>query len=97
MSAKLLIKDYKNILDFYNVPIPTSSKQIKEKAESIMADKLCKCIKKVKKGNDRLEKKGIAICTKSIFNNRGYTRGKFRCLAKQTEKNFVNITKKRKY
>ena len=93
MSAKLLTKDYKNILDFYNVPIPTSSKQLQEKAESIMADKLCKCIKKVKKGNNRLEKKGIAICTKSIFNNRGYTRGKFKCLAKK----FVNITKKRKY
>jgi len=103
MSAKLLIKDYKNILDFYNVPIPTSSKQIQEKAEAIMADKLCKCIKKVKKGNNRLEKKGIAICTKSIFNNRGYTRGKFHCSAKQEkqakqkEKKFVNITKKRKY
>lgn len=97
MSAKLLIKDYKNILDFYNVPIPTSSKQIQEKAEAIMADKLCKCIKKVKKGNHRLEKKGIAICTKSIFNNRGYTRGKFRCLARNKEKKFVNITKKRKY
>ena len=97
MSAKLLIKDYKNILDFYNIPIPNNSNQIKEKAESIMADKLCKCIKKVKKGNNRLEKKGIAICTKSIFNNKGYTRGNFRCLAKQNKKKFVNITKKRKY
>ena len=93
MSAKLLIKDYKNILDFYNISIPNSSKQIKKLAESIMGDKLCKCIKKVKKGNDRLEKKGIAICTKSVFNNKGYTRGKFRCLANK----FVRITKKRNY
>ena len=93
MSAKLILKDYKNILDFYNIPIPTNSKQIKEKAESIMANKLCKCIKKIKKGNEKLEKKGIAICSKSIFNNRGYTRGKFRCLTRK----FINVTKKRKY
>ena len=97
MSAKLLTKDYKNILDFYNIPIPNSSKKIKEKAETIMADKLCKCIKSVKKGNPNLEKKGIAICTKSIFNNKGYTRGKFRCLTKQNsnKKKFVRLTKKR--
>ena len=97
--------DYIKILNYYSIPIaPTdSSKTIKHKAEEILADKLCKCIKKVKKGNNRLEKKGIAICTKSIFNNRGYTRGKFHCSAKQEkqakqkEKKFVNITKKRKY
>lgn len=92
MSAKLLLKDYKNILDFYNIPKPKSNKQIKEKAEDIMATKLCKCIKKIKTTdvNDN-EGKAIAICSKSIFTKKGYKRGAFKCLGKRK----VNITKKR--
>lgn len=93
MSAKLLLKDYKNILDFYNIPIPNSNKQIKEKAEDIMATKLCKCIKTF---NKKDESKAIGICTKSIFTKKGYKRGVFTCLAKQKgKKRKVNITKKR--
>lgn len=88
MSAKLLLKDYKNILDFYNIPIPKFNKQIKEKAEDIMATKLCKCIKTFNKQN---EGKAIAICSKSIFTKKGYKRGAFKCLGKRK----VNITKKR--
>lgn len=88
MSAKLLLKDYKNILDFYNISIPKSNKQIKEKAEDIMSTKLCRCIKNF---NKRDESKAIAICSKSIFTKKGYKRGAFRCLQKRK----VNITKKR--
>ena len=46
--------DYVKILNYYNMPISAkdSSKSIKHKAEAILAEKLCKCIKKVKK-NDR--------------------------------------------
>lgn len=88
MSAKLLLKDYKNILDFYNIPKPKSNKQIKEKAEDIMATKLCKCIKTF---NKKDEVKAIAICSKSIFTKKGYKRGAFKCLVKRK----VNITKKR--
>jgi hypothetical protein len=92
MSAKLLLKDYKNILDFYNIPKPKSNKQIKEKAEDIMATKLCKCIKKINKQNEGFnEGKAIAICSKSIFTKKGYKRGAFNCLKKRK----VNITKKR--
>jgi hypothetical protein len=93
MSAKLLLKDYKNILDFYNIPKPKSNKQIKEKAEDIMATKLCRCIKKIKEGvNEGVnEGKAIAICSKSIFTKKGYKRGAFNCLRKRK----VNITKKR--
>ena len=87
MSAKLLLKDYKNILDFYNIPKPKSNKQIKEKAEDIMATKLCKCIKTF---NKKDEAKAIAICSKSIFTKKGYKRGAFKCLQKRK----VNITKK---
>jgi hypothetical protein len=46
--------DYVKILNYYDIPISAkdSSKSIKHKAEAILAEKLCKCIKKVKK-NDR--------------------------------------------
>jgi hypothetical protein len=53
-----------------------------------MASKLCGCIKKV--GPD--EGKSIGICTKTIFNNKGYTRGKFKC----KKRRFVQFTKTKK-
>ena len=86
VTTKLVTKDYKNILDFYNIDIPTNKKAIKEKAESIMADKLCKCIKSVKKKQSSKEGKAISICTNSIFTKRGYTRGKFKCLTNKKRK-----------
>ena len=48
-----------------------------------MAKKLCKCIKKLDPKN---EAKSIGICTKTIFNNKGYTRGKFKCKKNKTVK-----------
>jgi hypothetical protein len=88
MSSNLSLKDYKKILNYYNLPIPTSKKQIREKAENIMASKLCKCIKKVKLPEGR----SIGICTKTIFNRKNFTRGKFGCRKKQ----FVNFRKTKK-
>lgn len=73
-------KDYINILQFYKLKIPTSKKIIKEKAETLLAEKLCRCIKKVDPVN---EAKSIGICTKTIFNRKGYRRGKFTCKGKQ--------------
>ena len=45
--------DYIKILNYYDIPISAkdSSKTIKNKAETILAEKLCKCIKKVKKSD----------------------------------------------
>ena len=42
--------DYEKILNYYNLPfsVNDSYKKIKNKAEQILAEKLCKCIKKVK-------------------------------------------------
>ena len=48
MKRKLDMKDYKTILEFYNI---NKSKNIKADAEKILATKLCRCIKKVKKKN----------------------------------------------
>ena len=77
---KLTINDYKQILEFYNIPIPKSKKLLKVEAEKIMATKLCKCIKKI---DPEFEEKSIGICTKTIFNNKGYTREKFKCKGKK--------------
>ena len=85
MNYKITNTDYKKILRFYNEPLPLKTSELKSKAEDILALKLCSCIKKV---NPSLEKKSepkaIGICTRSIFNNRGLTRGKFKCLKKRS-------------
>ena len=73
--------DYKKILEYYKKPIPTSKKLLKIEAEQILATKLCRCIKKVGIEN---ESKAIGICTKTILNRKGLTRGKFKCKGKQT-------------
>jgi hypothetical protein len=81
-------KDFVSILNYYKLPVPKSKKTIRKKANQIMASKLCGCIKKV--GPD--EGKSIGICTKTIFNNKGYTRGKFKC----KKRRFVEFTKTKK-
>jgi hypothetical protein len=84
--------DYIKILNYYDIPISSkdSSKTIKHKAENILAEKLCKCIKKVKKNDDEHdnetsvedESKAIAICSNSIFEKKGLERGLFDCKKK---------------
>ena len=73
--------EFVSILTYYNIYIPKSKRLLKMKAEHIMAEKLCKCIKKIDPVN---EAKSIGICTKTIFNRKGYTRGKFTCKKKRT-------------
>ena len=81
--------DYVNILKYYKLEVPKSKRLLKKTAEKIMNEKLCKCIKKVDPEN---ESKSIGICTKTIFNNRGFTRGKFGC----KKKRFVTFKKTNK-
>jgi hypothetical protein len=78
---ELTNKDYKQILDYYNKPIPNSKRLLKINAEKILAEKLCRCIKKIDPEN---EAKSIGICTKTIINRKGYTRGKFQCKKKRS-------------
>ena len=87
MSKKLTTKDYIDILTYYNIDIPSSLKVLKQKAEFIMSQKLCRCIKKI---DTKYEAKAIGICTKTIFNQRGYLRGKFKC------KNRPSVTLKKR-
>lgn len=88
---KITDNDYKKILEFYKISIPRSKRLLKMQAEKILATKLCRCIKKVGLEN---ESRSIAICTKTIFNRKGLTRGKFKCKKKQTVS--FNKTKKNK-
>jgi hypothetical protein len=83
LTHKLVNNDYVSILKYYNINIPKSKRLLKKQAEQIMAEKLCKCIKKLDPTN---ESKSIGICTKTIFNRKGYTRGQFQCKKKQSVK-----------
>lgn len=92
--SELSINDYKRILEFYNEIIPKSKRLLKMKAEKLLANKLCRCIKKIDKEN---EARSIGICTKTIINNKGFKRGKFTCKKKEKiilYKNKKMLTKK---
>jgi len=78
---KITDNDYKKILEFYKINIPKSKRLLKIQAEKILATKLCRCIKKIGLEN---EAKSIGICTKTILNRKGLTRGKFKCKGKQS-------------
>ena len=79
--TELTINDYKHILEFYKKPIPKSKRLLKMQAEKILANKLCRCIKKIDKQN---EARSIGICTKTVINNKGFKRGKFTCKKRET-------------
>ncbi len=79
--SELTINDYKHILEFYKKPIPKSKRILKLQAEKMLTNKLCKCIKKTDKVN---ESRAIGICTKTVINNKGFSRGKFTCKKKQS-------------
>ena len=80
---RLTNKDYITILKYYKKTIPKTTIMLKTQAETIMNQKLCRCIKKIDPIN---EAKSIGICTKTIFNNKGFTRGKFKCTKKMSIK-----------
>lgn len=77
--GRLSQKDYKKILKFYKLPIHKNKYTRKKKAETILAEKLCKCIKKVVKSR----KYKIPIATQ--------TRRKMKITEKQNEKIAVGI------
>ena len=90
--------DYIKILKFYKMRIPSTTKTMKNKAEQILAEKLCKCIKKVGINN---EPKAIGVCTRTVINNKGLSRGSFRCVKKYSsqskrKKQFITLNKTKK-
>ena len=75
--------DYLAILDYYNIPITSkmNNKEIQNKAEHILINKLCKCIKKIPNNIDKYKNKStaIAICTKSVIKNKKLKFYRFTC------------------
>ena len=93
MNSKMNMhnSDYIQILKYYNGPIPKSKRLVQEEAEKILSLKLCRCIKKID-SYTKNEPRSIGICTKTIFNRKGLTRGKFKCKGKR----YVKFNKTRK-
>ena len=62
--------DYVKILEYYKVDHKTyGNTELKKKAEQLLANKLCRCIKKVKKNRKKRKTKreAIAICRSSVL------------------------------
>ena len=84
-------KDYETILKHYGKRIPRTKsgtsdiRKMKKKIYTLLANKLCRCIKAVQKGKKKkyADRIAIAICTKSIFNNRGLKHFRFTCKKKR--------------
>lgn len=86
---KLTSEDYKRILEVYNVPVPPKLVERRLQAKKILAAKFCRCIKKVDPTN---EGRAIGICTNTIFNKKGLTRGKFTCKSPQKLEVYLNAS-----
>ena len=78
--GSLTKNDYISILNYYNIEInkDMSSLEIKNKAESILASKLCKCIKNVDT-NSGSESRAIAICRDAVIQKKGLDIFSFTC------------------
>ena len=96
---KLTKKDYKNLLGFYKIKTKKniSYKNLKKMGEKILANKLCKCIKKVNSKNENIS---IPICRSSILNKKNLNIKKFTCKKKLSllglnkTKKIMHISKK---
>ena len=70
-------KDYLAILNYYNIsPFGMNKSERQNTAKDVLANKLCRCIKKIDTGD---ESKAISICKNSIFTKKGLSVGMFKC------------------
>ena len=96
---KLNNKDYIKILKYYNIHPTKNYNKNKITAENILANKLCRCIKKVSKKSKIQESKAIAICKNSIFTKKNIKLYKFKCkkkyrlIGKKTKKQTIKLYK----
>jgi hypothetical protein len=104
---RLSNNDYISILKYYDIDASNMKpKDIKQNAENILAEKLCRCIKKVN-NSDKVEKteesKAIAICKNSIFSKKNLKISKFKCkgsaklLSRQKQINIKSVSKNNKH
>lgn len=86
-DMKLTRGDYLKILHHYQPHTRKltlsrmTSRSVKERAHRILAEKLCRCLKKASNtpNADSDEGRQIAYCTRSIFKNRCLRHHGFRC------------------
>ena len=92
--------DYITILKFYKIKNidKLSKKEIKKYAEDLLANKLCRCIKRVTKSNKLPEPAAIAICKDSVIKRKNLKINRFTCKNKpklipnkKTRKNIQKI------
>lgn len=87
---KLNDKDYKKILKFYKLHIPKNKHSMRTLVENKLAEKLCRCIKSVRRKEDKNEGRATAICRKSVILNKGYKNFGFTCKKKYSLRNKKN-------
>jgi hypothetical protein len=107
---RLSPKDYISILKFYDIDISKmKAKEIKQQAEAILAEKLCRCIKSVDKRNKKVNKtdntasenKAIAVCKNSVLTKKHLKIAKFTCnktprlLSRMHHKSTLSKTKRK--
>lgn len=91
-DMKLTRGDYLKILHHYQPRThkitlsKMTTKSVKEDAHRILAEKLCRCLKKSTRTANSEEGRRIAYCTRSIFNNRGMRQHGFRCKTQTTRR-----------
>ena len=94
MQSKLSVKDYEMIIKHYGRSVPKTARKKKEKAEDLMALKLCSCIKKVtRKSRAKNEARSIGICSVSVIKNRGMKYKSFTCKKRRRIKNLKKTRK----
>ena len=77
---RLSLNDYISILKYYEIePSGMKTKEIKRRAEDILAKKLCRCIKAVGNKQDTKESKAIAVCKNSVLTRKNLKIAKFKC------------------
>jgi hypothetical protein len=96
-DLKITKSDYEKILSYYRIPFENlSAVELKQKAEAILATKLCKCIKSVERKVD--PKNVISLCTASVFGKKGLKYFDMSCKgrAKLHSRKGLRLTKTRK-
>ena len=79
---RLKNSDYVTILKYYDIDVKgMKKKDAKRKAEDLLANKLCRCIKKVD-NKDEPESRAIAICKSSVLFKKGLRNYGFKCKPK---------------
>lgn len=76
---RLNAQDYKKILEYYKLKIPTRStlRNLKKRAEKALVEKICNCTKKLK--SQMSETKTIGVCANSVLKKKNLIYHRFTC------------------